>query len=149
MGYKEIIFSCKIMLKAIWNAKGPLKTWLDIITAVPIQYVTGDCVFQRRDDAHDRTFGTRCYHFMTKPYKICDVTSWGSHSGLLERAIINVQTLDDRTNLSVWLKYDLNINKMVSSRFNFIFCIFFIVKNDHSTFFIGSIKFCFDQIYSI
>ena len=47
----------------------------------------------------------------------------GSHSRLLYRAVINVQALGDRTNPSVlWLKYEININKKVSSQFNFIFC---------------------------
>ena len=42
----------------------------------------------------------------------CDVMSWGSHSCLLERAIIKVQAPGDRTNpLVLWLKYNLNINK--------------------------------------
>ena len=38
-------------------------------------------------------------------YKICDVMSWGSHSRLLERAIINVQALGGRTKLSVLYPY--------------------------------------------
>ena len=63
------------------------------------------------------------------------------HSHLLERAIINVQALGDRTNPSVlWLKSDLNINK------NGIFAIqlflyFFIVKNDQGTFLKSRIRF--------
>ena len=45
-------------------------------------------------------------------YKICDVTSCGSHRRLLKRDIIHVQALGDRTNPSVlWLKSDVNMNK--------------------------------------
>ena len=49
--YKEIIFSCKIMLQATLKASGPLKSLLDIIRSFLIQHVTCDCLFQRRDDA--------------------------------------------------------------------------------------------------
>ena len=39
------------MLQAIWKAQEPLKSSLNIIRHVPIQHVTCDCLFQRRDDA--------------------------------------------------------------------------------------------------
>ena len=66
----------------------------------------------------------------------------GSHSRLLEIAIINIQALGDQTNPPVlWLKSDVISIKAVPSQFNFI--VFFIVKNDHSTFFNGRIRFLF------
>ena len=66
---------------------------------------------------------------------ICDFTSWGSHSRLLERAIINIQALCDQTNPSVlWLKYDLNINKNGIFVIQLYFLHFFNDKNDHCTY---------------
>ena len=51
-------------------------------------------------------FGSSRYHVVTLRYKNCDVTSWGSRSRLLARAIVNVQAPGDRKNPSVlWLKY--------------------------------------------
>ena len=73
---------------------------------------------------------------------ICDVTSWGSHRCLLERAIINIQALGNRTNPSVlWLKSDVNINKNSTFAIKLYLLYFFIVKNDHGTFFNGRIRF--------
>ena len=57
-------------------------------------------------------FGTIRYHFATSYYKNCDITPWRSNSHLLKKAIINVQTLGDRTFPSVlWFKYYFHINK--------------------------------------
>ena len=79
---------------------------------------------------------------------ICGIKSWGSHRPLLERAIINVQALGDRTNPSVlWLTSDLNINEILMPLYYINFTIqlnilyFFIVKTDHGTFFNGRIRF--------
>ena len=56
---------------------------------------------------------------------ICDFKSWGSHSCLLESAIINIQALGDRTNPSIlWQKYDLNINKNSIFAFQLYFLYF-------------------------
>ena len=49
---KEITFSCKIILQAILKLPVPLKSPLDIVRPVPIQYLTCDCLYQRPDDAH-------------------------------------------------------------------------------------------------
>ena len=38
--FKEITFSCKIMLQSIWKVQGPLISPLDIIRHVPLQHVT-------------------------------------------------------------------------------------------------------------
>ena len=71
---------------------------------------------------------------------ICDVM--GSHSSVLERAIINAQALGDQTNASVlWPKYDLNINKKRIFGIQLYSMYFFIVKNDHGIFFKGRIMF--------
>ena len=68
--------------------------------------------------------------------------SWGSHSRLLERAIVNVQAPGDRKNPSVlWLKYKLNNNKTGIFAIHFYFLYFFNVNDDHSTFFKGRIRF--------
>ena len=57
--------------------------------------------------------------------KNCDVTSWGSHSRLLARAIVNVQAPGDRKGPSVlWLKYKLNINKTGIFAIHFYFLYF-------------------------
>ena len=86
-------------------------------------------------------FGSNRYHAVTYRYKNCDVTSWGSHSPLLERAIVNVQAPCDRKNPSVlWLKYKLNINKTGIFAFHFNFLYFFNVNDDHSTFFKGTCR---------
>ena len=45
--------------------------------------------------------GSSRYHVVTQRYKNCDVTSWRSHSRLLERAIVNIQAPGDRKNPSV------------------------------------------------
>ena len=67
--------------------------------------------------------------------------SLGSHSPLLERAIINVQALGDRTNPSVlWLTSDLNIKKNGIFAIQLYFLYFLIVKNDRSTFFNSRIR---------
>ena len=51
------------------------------------------------------------------------------------QSIINVQALYDRINHSVvWLKYNLNINKLGIFAIKFYFLHFIIVKNDHVTF---------------
>ena len=58
-----------------------------------------------------------------------DVTSKGSHSRLLEKAIITVQAPGDRKNPSVfWLKYDFNINKTGIFAIHFYFSYFFNVR---------------------
>ena len=52
-----------------------------------------------------------------------------------------ILAIGDRTNPSVvWLKYDLNINKngIFAIQLNFLY--FFIVKNDHGTFFDGRLR---------
>ena len=73
------------------------------------------------------TFGRRRYQFVTECYKICNITSWGSHSRLLKRAIINVQPLGDQTNSSVlWLKYNLNINEKGIFAIRLYFCIYIV-----------------------
>ena len=75
-------------------------------------------------------------------YKNCDVTSWGSHSRLIERAIDNVQAPGDRKNPSVsWLKYKLNINKTGIFAIHFYFLYFFKVNDDQGTFFKRRIRF--------
>ena len=87
-------------------------------------------------------FGSSLYHAMTLRYKNCDVTSWGSHSRLLERAIVNVQAPGDRKNPSVlWLKHKLNINKTGILWIHFYFLYFFNVNDDHGTFFKSRIRF--------
>ena len=59
----------------------------------------------------------------------------------VEKAIIIVQALGDRTNPSVlWLKYDLNINKNGIFAIQLYFLNLFFVKNDHGTFFNGRDK---------
>ena len=71
-----------------------------------------------------------------------DVTSKGSHSRLLEKAIITVQAPGDRKNPSVfWLKYDFNINKTGIFAIHFYFSYFFNFNDDHRTFFNGRIGF--------
>ena len=73
------------------------------------------------------------HFFFGLVYKNCDVMSWGSHSRLLERAIVNVQALGDRKNPSVlWLNYKLNINKTGIFAIHFYFLYFF--NDDHGTF---------------
>ena len=68
--------------------------------------------------------------------------SWGSHSRLLERAVVNVQAPGDRKYLSVlWLKYKLNINKTGIFAIHFYFLYFYNVNDDHGTFLKGSIRF--------
>ena len=77
-----------------------------------------------------------------KRFKNYDVTSWGSHNRLLERAIVNVQAPGDQKNPSVlWLKYKLNINKTGIFAIHFYFLYFFNVNDDHGTFFKGRIRF--------
>ena len=44
--YKEILFSCKIMMQAIWKE-------VPVGLCLCIQHTTCDCLFQRRDDACD------------------------------------------------------------------------------------------------
>ena len=68
----------------------------------------------------------------------CDVTSWGSHSRLLERAIVNVQAPGDRKNPS---KTKLNINKTCIFAIHSYILYFFDVNDDHGTFFKGRIRF--------
>ena len=68
--------------------------------------------------------------------------SWGSHSCLLERAIVDVQAPGDGKNPSVlWLKYKLNINKTCIFTIHFYFLYFFNVNDGHGTFFKGGIRF--------
>ena len=87
-------------------------------------------------------FGSSRYHVVTSRYKNCDVTSWGSHSRLLERASVNVQAPGDRKIPSVLLlKYKLNINKTGIFAIHFYFLYFFNVNDDHGTFFKGRIRF--------
>ena len=72
----------------------------------------------------------------------CHVTSWGSHSRLLEIAIVNVQAPGDRKNPSVLcLKYKLNISKTGIFAIHFYFLYFFNVNDGHGTFFKGRIRF--------
>ena len=88
------------------------------------------------------TFGSSRYHVVTLRYKNCDVTSWGSHSRLLERVIVNVPAPGDRKNPSgLWLKYELNINKTGIFAIHFHFLYFFNVNDDHGTFFKCRIRF--------
>ena len=90
---------------------------------------------------HVAVGSSRC-HVVTYRHKNCDVTSWRSHSRLLERAIVNVQAPGDRKNPSVlWLKYKLNINKTGIYAIHFSFLYFFNVIDDQGTFFKGSIRF--------
>ena len=77
----------KIILQAIAIMLGALKgssCW------IPLWFAIYDCLFQRRDYAHD--------NWRLAQGKTSAVTSWGSHCRLLERAIINVQAPGDRTN---------------------------------------------------
>ena len=62
--------------------------------------------------------------------------SWGSHSRLLERAIITFQAPGDGKNPSVlWLKYNFNINKTGIFAIHLYFLYFLNVNDDQGTFF--------------
>ena len=109
---------------------------------IPWGFAICDCLFKRSDDARDSWRLAQDVITLGRNVRKCNVTLWGSHSRLLDRAIINVQAPGDRTNPSVlWLKYNLHINKIVIFAVQFYFLYFFNVNDDHNTFFTSRIRF--------
>ena len=80
---------------ATFEAPGPLRPPLDIISPVPMRYLV---IVSFKNAMMHMTVGvcTRRYHFVTYPHKIRDVTSGLSHRCLLERSLIIFQALGDQ-----------------------------------------------------